>query len=122
MKHVFYFMILVLALYELTKALNCKKMYKRVHEYKKLDNDAKLGYFKAHPMLYLVTFIELIECIMMVAGLLTSQWLCFAVVIVLSLSRLQKLGAWAVCVDGIVTTAVYIFAALNTYHFHITFF
>lgn len=122
MKHIFYFMILMLALYELTKASNCKKMYKRVHEIGKLDGAAKLGYLKAHPMMYLAILIELIGWMLAIVGILSSQWLFFVFVIVLSLSRFQRLGAWAVCVDGIVTAAVYIFAALNTYHFHITLF
>lgn len=122
MKHIFYIMVLMIAIYELMKASNCKRMYKRVNECRKLDKDAKLGYLKAHPMLILSIVIELLESVLVTVGILSSQWICFAFVIFLSLSRFTKLGAWAVCVDGIVTAAVYIFAALNTYHFHITFF
>lgn len=122
MKHIFYFMVLMLAIYELMKASNCKRMYKRVNECRKLDNDAKLGYLKAHPMLYVVILVDLLGWLVLTVGVLSSQWICFAFVIFLSLSRFTRLGAWAVCVDGIVTAAVYVFAVLNTYHFHITLF
>lgn len=40
-------------------------------------------------------------------------------VIVLSLSRFQRLGSWAVLLDSIITTAIYLFAIINTYHLHI---
>lgn len=122
MKHIFYFMILMLALYELAKAINCKVVYKRVSECRKLDKDARLGYFAAHPMLLFMVFIDIVGWLLVMTGLLTSQWLCFALVIALSLSRFQRLGAWAVCMDSIITMAIYLFAALNTYHFHITLF
>lgn len=117
MKHIFYFMVLMLALYELAKALNCKRMYKRVHECRKLDDDARTGYLKAHPMLCLAVFVEFVGWLTVAVGLLSSQWLCFALVMMLSLSRFQRLGAWAVCVDGIITIAIYLFAVLNEYHF-----
>lgn len=122
MKHIFYFMVLMLAIYELMKASNCKKMYKRVSECRKLDKDTKLEYLKAHPMFYGAILIDLLECLVVTSGVLSSQWICFVFIIFLSLSHFTRLGAWAVCVDGIVAAAVYIFATLNTYHLHITFF
>ena len=38
---------------------------------------------------------------------------------VLSLSRFQRLGSWAVCIDSIVTAVIYLFAIINAYHLHI---
>lgn len=120
MKHVFYFMVLMLALYELAKALNCRKFYKRVDKYRKLDHDARTGYLKAHPVLYLAIFIEFVGWIVAIMGLLGTQWPCFAVVTALSLARFHRLGDWAVCVGGVVTMMMYLFAVLNSYIFHIT--
>lgn len=122
MKHVFYFMILMLVLYELAKAINCKVVYKRVSECRKLGKDAQLGYFAAHPMLLFMVLIDIIGWLLAIAGLLTSQWLCFASVILLSLSKFARLGSWAVFVDSIVTVAIYLFAVLNTFYFHVDYF
>lgn len=119
MKYVFYFMILLLALYELAKAINCKVVYKRISECRKLGKDARSGYFAAHPVLLLMAFIDIIGWLLVIAGLLTSQWPCFALVILLSLSRFARLGSWAVFVDSIVTIVIYLFAVLNTFHFHV---
>lgn len=122
MKHVFYFMVLMLVLYELAKAINCKVVYKRVSECRKLGKDARLGYFAAHPMLLFMVLIDILGWLLVIAGLLTSQWPCFALVILLSLSQFAHLGSWAVFVDNIVTIVIYLFAVLNTFHFHMNYF
>lgn len=50
---------------------------------------------------------------------MTSQWVLFLAVMALSLSRFQRLGSWAVCIDSIITVAIYLFSIINTYHLHI---
>ena len=49
-------------------------------------------------------------------GLFSSQWICFLVVLAMSFSRIQKLGAWAIFLDSLVTVIIYTFAILNAYH------
>lgn len=61
-------------------------------------------------------FMDTIGLLLLGMGLFSSQWVCFLVVLVMSFSQIQKLGAWAVFLDSLVTIIVYAFAILNAYH------
>lgn len=119
MKHIFFLFVGILALYEIMKALNCKRVYSRTYEYIHSSKKYKNTYLKKHPMLLLMSVLELFGWITLIAGLMTSQWALFLAVMALSLSRFQRLGSWAVCIDSIITVAIYLFAIINTYHLHI---
>ena len=93
MKHVFYALIILQALYEFSKLFRCKSLYRHVKVFQKLDKTSKRWYLMAHP-----------------------QWVCFLIVLAMSFSQTQKLGAWAVFLDSLVTVIVYAFAILNAYH------
>ena len=119
MKHIFYILVGFLAFYEIMKALNCKRVYSRRYKYRYLPKEKIKAYLKEHPMLLLMSVLDIFGWITLMAGLMTSQWVCFLAVMVLSLSRFQSLGSWAVCIDSIITVAIYLFAIINTYHVHI---
>ena len=51
MKHLFFLFVGFLALYEIMKALNCKKVYSRTCEYRHLPKEKVKAYLKEHPML-----------------------------------------------------------------------
>lgn len=119
MKHIFFLFVGILALYEIMKALNCKRVYSRTYEYIHSPKEDKNTYLKKHPMLLLMSILDLFGWITLIAGLMTSQWVLFLAVMALSLSRFQRLGSWAVCIDSIITVAIYLFAIINTYHLHI---
>ncbi|RGS10627.1 hypothetical protein DWY14_00360 [Phocaeicola plebeius] len=70
----------------------------------------------AHPWLHVALFMDTIGLLLLVMGLFSSQWVCFLVVLVMSFSQIQKLGAWAVFLDSLVTVIIYAFAILNAYH------
>lgn len=105
------------------KALNCKKVYSRVTEYNRLSKDKDKekieACLKEHPLLLGMIALDILAWVTLIGGLMTSQWILFLVVIVLSLSRFQRLGSWAVLLDSIITTAIYLFAIINTYHLHV---
>lgn len=123
MKHIFFLFVGLLALYEIMKALNCKKVYSRVTEYNRLSKDKDKekieACLKEHPLLLVMIALDILTWVTLISGLMTSQWILFLVVIGLSLSRFQRLGSWAVLLDSIITTAIYLFAIINTYHLHI---
>lgn len=123
MKHIFFLLVGLLALYEIMKALNCKKVYSRVTEYNRLSKDKDKGKIEAclkeHPLLLVMIALDILTWVTLISGLMTSQWILFLMVIVLSLSRFQRLGSWAVLLDSIISTAIYLFAIINTYHLHI---
>lgn len=119
MKHIFFLFVGILALYEIMKALNCKRVYSRTYEYIHSPKEDKNTYLKKHPMLLLMSILDLFGWITLIAGLMTSQWVLFLAVMALSLSRFYRLGSWAVCIDSIITVVIYLFAIINTYHLHI---
>ena len=58
MKHLFFLFVGFLALYEIMKALNCKKVYSRTCEYRHLPKEKVKAYLKEHPMLLLMDNIN----------------------------------------------------------------
>lgn len=116
MKHAFYAVIIIQALYELVKLLKCKSIYRHVKVFQKLDKTSKRWYLMAHPWLHVALFMDTIGLLLLGIGLFSSQWICFLVVLAMSFSQIQKLGAWAVFLDSLITIIVYAFAILNAYH------
>ena len=102
MKHLFFLLVGLLAFYEMMKALNCKRVYSCIYEYRHLPKEKIKAYLKEHPMLLLMSVLDTFGWITLMAGLMTSQWVLFLAVIALSLSRFQRLGSWAVCIDSII--------------------
>ena len=123
MRHLFYLLVGILAIYELIKMSNYKKVFARCDELRSIsksgDNQKQNNYIKEHPAILVMCIVDLLGWIVLFAGLMTNQWLLFLSVMFLSLSRFQRLGSWAVCIDSIVTAVIYLFAIINTYHLHI---
>ena len=116
MKHAFYALIIIQALYGLVKLLKCKSIYRHVKVFQKLDKTARRWYLMAHPWLHVALFMDTIGLLLLGMGLFSSQWICFLVVLGMSFSQIQKLGAWKVFLDSLVTVIIYAFAILNAYH------
>ena len=116
MKHIFYALIILQALYELAKLFRCKYLYQHVKVFQKLDKTSKRWYLMAHPWLHVAFFMDIAGLLLLGVGLFSSQWVCFLVILVMSFSQTQKLGAWAVFLDSLVTVIIYAFTILNAYH------
>ena len=116
MKHIFYALIILQALYELVKLFRCKSLYQHVKVFRKLDNTSKRWYLMAHPWLHVALLIDTIGILLLGIGLFSSQWVCFLIILAMSFSQIQKLGAWAVFLDSLITVIIYVFAILNAYH------
>lgn len=116
MKHVFYALIILQALYEFSKLFRCKSLCRHVKVFQRLDKASKKWYLMAHPWLHVAFFMDTIGLLLLGIGLFSSQWVCFLVILVMSFSQIQKLGAWAVFLDSLVTVIIYAFAILNAYH------
>lgn len=116
MKHIFYTLIILQALYELAKLFRCKSLYRHGKVFQRLDKTSKRWYLMAHPWLNAALFMDTVGLLLLGIGLFSSQWICFLVVLAMSFSQIQKLGAWAVFLDSVITVIIYTFAILNTYH------
>lgn len=55
MKHIFFLLVGLLALYEIMKVLNCKRVYSRIYEYRHLPKEKMEVYLKEHPILLLMS-------------------------------------------------------------------
>lgn len=92
MKHIFYLLVGFLAFYEIMKALNCKRVYSRTYKYRYLPKEKIKAYLKEHPMLLLMSVLDIFGWITLMAGLMTSQWVCFlAVMARLNIDRQKEL-------------------------------
>lgn len=116
MKHIFYALIILQSLYELVKLFRCKSLYQHVKAFRKLDKASKKWYLMAHPWFHVALLIDTIGILLLGIGLFSSQWMCFLIVLAMSFSQIQKLGAWAIFLDSLVTIIIYTFAILNAYH------
>lgn len=116
MKHVFYALIILQALYELAKLFRSKTLYRHVKVFQRLDKTSKRWYLMAHPWFHVALFMDTLGLLLLGIGLFSSQWVCFLVVLAMGFSRIQKLGVWAIFLDSLVTVIIYTFAILNAYH------
>ena len=92
MKHIFYALIILQALYELAKLFRCKYLYQHVKVFQKLDKTSKRWYLMAHPWLHVAFFMDIAGLLLLGVGLFSSQWIYFLVVLAMSFSQIQKLG------------------------------
>lgn len=116
MSHVFYFMTALLAVYELAKMVNCRALYRERSKLSRMNEQDRALYLDYSPNLRIAGYLDAAEYLLCIAGLFSSQWPAFAFVIVLSLSRFQRLSVWATFLDNMVTAAVFILSLLNKYH------
>lgn len=119
MTHLFYALISAMTVLELFKFPVAERLHKRVSEWRRIDQSDAARYMAAHPILYAVTAYNLFGLTVLFAGLASSQWPCFLAVLLLSFSRFQRLGVWAVRLDCMFTVAIFIFAIINKYHLHL---
>lgn len=88
MKHVFYALIILQALYEFSKLFRCKSLYRHVKVFQKLDKTSKRWYLMAHPWLHVALFMDTLGLLLLGIGLFSSQWVCFLVVLTMSFSQI----------------------------------
>lgn len=116
MKHVFYILVFLQIIYETARIFGCRKLHSETEAMERMDKTAREWYLWANPFLGITLILDAIGLATLVMGLFTSQWYLFLLVLVLSCSRLQKLGAWAICLDSIVTVVIYIYAFMDAYN------
>lgn len=123
MKHLFYLFVGILALYEVLKTVNCKKIYSRKSEYRYILEEEGVqkakAYLRQHPALLAMVFLDIVGWFTLIGGLMTNQWILFLAVMVLYLSRFKRLGSWFVLLDILATPTIYIFSIINAYYLHI---
>ena len=122
MTHVFYILIAFFIFVELIVLFSQKNIHSAVKRLKKLNKEkkGKLSFDEIGASMTLYQSIGIIYLIYCLVGLMSSQWVLFALIILLAF--IQKRWLWWRYVDSIVTLLILEFILLNKYHFHIDMF
>lgn len=122
MTHVFYILIAFFIFVELIVLFSQKNIHSAVKRLKKLNKEkkGKLSLDEIGASMTLYQSIGIIYLIYCLVGLMSSQWVLFALIILLAF--IPKRWLWWRYVDSIVTLLILAFILLNKYHFHIDIF
>lgn len=122
MTHVFYILIAFFIFVELIVLFSQKNIHSAVKRLKKLSKEkkGKLSFDEIGASMTLYQSIGIIYLIYCLVGLMSSQWVLFALIIILAF--IPKRWLWWRYVDSIVTLLILAFILLNKYHFHIDMF
>lgn len=122
MTHVFYILIAFFIFVELIVLFSQKNIHSAVKRLKKLNKEkkGKLSFDEIGASMTLYQSIGIIYLIYCLVGLMSSQWVLFALIILLAF--IPKRWLWWRYVDSIVTLLILAFILLNKYHFHIDIF
>lgn len=116
MKHLFYFIAFLPILWEIMVLSNPKKVARFISilRAKSKYNLTKKNYTNAEKAFYLLNLGYIGWSI---AGLLSSQWVLFLIIILLGfMPKKHYITIW---INSLLSLAVLIFIILNAYHFHI---
>lgn len=116
MKHVLYILVFLQIIYETVKVFGCRKLHRETEAMEAMDKAAREWYLWANPILEIALIFDAIGLATLVMGLCTDQCHLFLLVLMLSFCQFQKLGAWAICLDSIVTIVIYIYAFMDAYN------
>ena len=122
MTHVFYILIAFFIFVELIVLFSQKNIHSAVKRLKKLNKEkkGKLSLDEIGASMTLYQSIGIIYLVYCLVGLMSSQWVLFALIILLAF--IPKRWLWWRYVDSIVTLLILAFILLNKYHFHIDMF
>lgn len=122
MTHVFYILIAFFIFVELIVLFSQKNIHSAVKRLKKLNKEkkGKLSFDEIGTSMTLYQSIGIIYLIYCLVGLMSSQWVLFALIILLAF--IPKRWLWWRYVDSIITLLILVFILLNKYHFHIDMF
>lgn len=114
MTTIFYILIAFCLFFEVLNLAACKKVFAAVEKYKDKNDLTEIS--PVFAVWRMCNWIYLILCLI---GLISSQWIGFLALIVLSLIP-KKWFTWRI-IDNILGIAILLFVLLNKYHFQIDF-
>lgn len=117
MIHVFYIIAALFLFVELLILVNIKTVHsgaKRLYKLRKEKNKVELEDLSPGMIAYQI--VGIIYLIYAVIGLMSSQWIMFAVLILLSFVP-KKWIIWRY-INSFLSIAILVFIILNKYHFH----
>ena len=119
MTHLFYIFTALFIVLELLCLVESDKLdaeFKRIRKLRKEGKKAK-DLYTSNVVAF--SFVQTLYLSYVIIGLMSSQWVGFAVILLMSVIPKRWL-LWR-RIDGVISIAILIFILLNKYHFHITF-
>lgn len=122
MTHLFYAFIVIFILIEVLTLYNSKRVLQGLNRIRRIIKEKKRTGTKVTAEDYSGTFIiyvvlQVFYWIYCMMGLMSSQYLLFAVLLMLGIIPQRKL--WLLRIDSAITIGILLFIMLNKYHFHI---
>ena len=114
MATIFYILIAFCLFFEVLNLAACKKVFAAVEKYKDKNDLTEIS-----PVFAVWRKCNWIYLILCFIGLISSQWIGFLALIVLSLIP-KKWFTWRI-IDNILGITILLFVLLNKYHFQIDF-
>ncbi len=114
MEHVFYLLVSFFLAFEILSLFAVKKIHASVNKYRDLSNVQDMS--ATFATYVVVNVIYFLACIV---GLMSSQWVCFILILILSLFSKRHI-VWRI-IDCLISIMILLFVILNKYHFHIDF-
>lgn len=103
MTTLFYGLIGLFAAYEMAKAIMCRTLSDHMRSFRAMRSPEDKTFFMAANRDFAVVYMfNIIESVLLVVGLLSSQCFLFAGVLVFSLLRIRHTGKVGACVDSLI--------------------
>ena len=114
MEHVFYLIVAFFLFFEIVSLVSVRKIHASVNKYRDLSNAQDMS--ATFATYFVLNVVYYLSC---VVGLMSSQWICFIILLALSLISKRHIS-WRI-IDGVISILILLFVILNKYHFHIDF-
>lgn len=117
-KILFYFFGFIAIYYEFWSVQNHNKVRNLINRFTKPSKEVKLAVMTEIEALFVA--MQLLYGCWAAVGLFTSQWLIFLLIFVLSAIsyKMKENKIWSMT-DALLTSALILFAIINTFHLHI---
>lgn len=122
MTHLFYALLVIFILVEMFILCDSKRVFRGIERMRKIAKEKKRNGTKVTTDDYgggitLYVGEQIIYLLYCLVGLMSSQYLLFALILVMGL--IPKRWLWLLRVDSVITIGILLFIMLNKYHFHI---
>jgi hypothetical protein len=123
MTHLFYLLVIFFIAFEVVVLFSERTIHNAVaalrHQEKEYGK-GKVPYEVMNPKLVAYSIVGAFYWIVCLVGLMSSQWVAFVAIIVLSL--VPKRWLWWRYIDTVLSILLLLFIVLNKYHFHVDLF
>lgn len=112
METIFYFFVVGFLAFEIICLCSMERVHKGVLKYKGVTDLKQIS-----TLFVVFTMFNWVYLLLCLVGLMSSQWICFAALVLMSFVPKHKI--WWRYTDSVLSIAILVFIILNKYHLHI---